>query len=96
MVCEGVEGDGLVRHGAVPDIEEVVVATGGEVPSIRGPAKATHLLTVIGQRPHVVLCHTDVMVMDGTGPRSTAQHNSTLNEMNSKHGFLDIPNPVSP
>ena len=56
----------------VPHIEHVVVPPAGEMSAVRAPGKATDLLTVAQQRPHVVVSNPHIVVVYRTRPRSTA------------------------
>lgn len=45
-------------------MKQVVRTTRGELLTIRGPLEAAHLLSVALERRDVVLCDTDVVVVD--------------------------------
>ena len=63
----------VVPERGVPDIDEVIVSAAGQISPVGGPAEATDLLRVVGERRHVMLCHTHIMVVDITRARTTAK-----------------------
>lgn len=62
-----------VPLGTWPDVHQVVIATTGQVAAIWRPLESTHLLCVASKCGHMMLSHSDIMVVDVASPCPTAE-----------------------
>ena len=86
MVSKGLDRrNPLKSEGGVPHIHYIVVATTRQVAPIRGPGQAAHFLCVFYQGTDMVVRNPNVMVMNGTGTRST-EINQRIIERKSLYG----------
>lgn len=56
-----------------PNVQDVIVASAGQVSAVRWPLQPADLLGVTAQGGHVVIRHPNVVVVDEAAPWSTAQ-----------------------
>lgn len=90
MLRERVDGSRLCTLGHTsgrwPDVEDVIIATAGQIPAIRRPRQATDLLRMTCHRAHVVVGHAHVVLVDIAATTSTAKFTksimSTLSKLN--------------
>lgn len=74
VMGEGEERSHTHAQVGVPHNQVVVIATAGQAPAIPGPLQAADFLCVGSQGAHMVLSHTNIMVVDGTCPRATVDN----------------------
>lgn len=70
-------------HTSVPDHQQVIISPTGKIFTIRRPLQSTHLLGVSGQSCNMVVCHTDIMMVNGT--TSTPAGNKARNKRHVSH-----------
>lgn len=75
MLSEGLYGSKVSTPtlGARPDVHQIVVATTGQVAAVERPFESTHLLCVASKGSHVMLSHSDIVVMDVASPCPAAE-----------------------
>lgn len=65
MLGECLQGNpATLSRSTRPHVDQVIVATTGQMPSIWGPAQPTHLLAVASQCGHMVICYPNIVVVD--------------------------------
>lgn len=65
MLGECLQGNpATLSRGTRPHVDQVIIATTGQMSSIWGPAQPTHFLAVTAQCGHMVVCYANIMVMD--------------------------------
>jgi len=69
-------------HSSIPNHQQVIISPTSEIFAIRRPLQSANLLCVSGQSGYMMVCHTDIMMVNGTS--STPTSNKT-GEKNVSH-----------
>lgn len=59
-------------HTSIPNHQQVIISPTSEIFAIRRPLQSTHFLCVSGQSGYMMVCHTDIMMVNGTSPTPTS------------------------
>lgn len=59
-------------HTSIPNHQQVIISPTSKIFAIRRPLQSTHFLCVSGQSGYMMVCHTDIMMVNGTSPTPTS------------------------
>ena len=62
-------------HTSIPDHQQVVVSPTSKIFAVRRPLQSTHFLCVSSKSGYMMVCHTDIIMVNGT--TSTPTGNKT-------------------